>query len=79
MVSNKVLRGPSVVFEAVDVPCPGPFNFSHIAGYIYDLDRLSDPDVGPSVIVCDVEHHTIMPNLSVVVSVLGGFCPQNII
>ena len=24
-------RGPSVVFEAVDVLCPGPFHFSHIA------------------------------------------------
>ena len=23
-------RGPSFVFEAVDVPCPGPFHFSHI-------------------------------------------------
>ena len=22
-------RGPSVVFEAVDMPCPGPFHFSH--------------------------------------------------
>ena len=27
-------RGPSVVFEAVDVPCPGPFHFCHIADYI---------------------------------------------
>ena len=26
--------GPSVVFKAVDVPCPGPFHFSHIADYI---------------------------------------------
>ena len=22
-------RGPSIVFEAVDMPCPGPFHFSH--------------------------------------------------
>ena len=31
------IRGPSVVFEAVDVPCPGPLHLSHIADYIYDL------------------------------------------
>ena len=30
-------RGPSVVFGAVDMPCPGPFNCSHIADYIYDF------------------------------------------
>ena len=30
-------RGPSVVFEAVDMPCPGPFHFFHSVHYIYDL------------------------------------------
>ena len=30
-----VTRGPSVVFEAVDTPCPGPFYFSHSVHYIY--------------------------------------------
>ena len=30
-------RCSSVVFEAVDMPCPGPFHFSHIADYIYDF------------------------------------------
>ena len=30
-------RGPSVVFEADDMPCPRPFHFSHIADYIYDI------------------------------------------
>ena len=52
-------RGPSVVFEAVDMPCPGPLYFSHIADYVYDFYPLPDPDVGPSVLVCnvcDVEH-----------------------
>ena len=29
-------RGPSVVFEAVDMPCPRPFHFSQIADYVYD-------------------------------------------
>ena len=29
-------RGPSVVFEAADMPCPGPFHFSHSVDYIYD-------------------------------------------
>ena len=47
---------PSVVFEAVDIPCPGPFHFSHIADYIYDVCHLPDPDVCLSNLVCDVEH-----------------------
>ena len=38
------------------MPCPGPFHFSHIADYIYDLCLLPDPDVGLSILVCDVEH-----------------------
>ena len=44
-------RGPSVVFEAVDIymPCPGPFHFSHSVHYIYDFCHLPDPDVGPSI------------------------------
>ena len=29
-------RGPSVVFEAVDMPCPGPFHCSHSVHFIYD-------------------------------------------
>ena len=49
-------RGPSVVFEAVNMPCPGPFHFSHIVDYIYEFCPLPDPDVGPSIFVCDVEH-----------------------
>ena len=51
------MRGPSVVFEAVDMPCLGPFHFSHIAGYICDFCPLPDPDVDLSilVVVCDVE------------------------
>ena len=49
-------RGPSVAFEAVGVLYPGPFHFSHIANYIYDFCPLPDPDVGLSIIVCDVEH-----------------------
>ena len=50
-------RGPSVVFEAVDMPCPGPFHFfSHSVDYIYEFCPLPDPYVGPSIFVCDVEH-----------------------
>ncbi len=49
-------RGPSVVFEAVNMPCPGPFHFSHSVDYIYEFCPLPDPDVGPSIFVCDVEH-----------------------
>ena len=36
--------------------CPGPFHFSHNVDYIYEFCPLSDPDVGPSIFVCDVEH-----------------------
>ena len=49
-------QGPSVVFEAVDMPCPGPFHFSHSVDYIYEFCPLPNPDVGPSIFVCDVEH-----------------------
>ena len=30
-------RCSSLVFEAVDMPCPGTFHFSHSADYIYDF------------------------------------------
>ena len=48
--------GPSVVFDAVDMPCPGPFHFSHSVHYTYECCPLPGPDVGPSSFVCDVEH-----------------------
>ena len=38
------------------MPCPGPFNYSDIADYIYDFCPLPDPDVGLAILVCDVEH-----------------------
>ena len=38
------------------MPCPGPFNCSYSVGYIYDFCPFSDPDVGLSIFVCDVEH-----------------------
>ena len=54
---NKMMtRDRSVVFEAVDMPYPRLFHFSHIADYIYDFCPLPDPDVGLSILVCDVEH-----------------------
>ena len=49
-------RGPSVVFEAVDMPCPVPFHFSHIADYIYDFCPLPDPEVCVSILVSYVEY-----------------------
>ena len=49
-------RGPLAVFEAVDMPCPGPFHFSHSVHYIYAFYPLSDPDVSHSIFACDVEH-----------------------
>ena len=33
-------RGPLVVFEAVDMLCPEPFHFPHIADYVYDLTQM---------------------------------------
>ena len=38
------------------MPYPGPFNCSHSVDYIYDFRSLPDPDVGLSILVCDVEH-----------------------
>ena len=38
------------------MPCPGQFHFSHSVDYIYEFCPLPDPDVGPSIFVCDVEH-----------------------
>ena len=38
------------------MPCPGPFHFSHCVLYIYEFCPLPNPDVGPSIFVCDVEH-----------------------
>ena len=49
-------RGPSVVFEVVDIPCPGPFRFSYSVDYIYDFCPLPDSDVGLSIFVCAVEN-----------------------
>ena len=42
------------------MPCPGPFHFSHSVDYIYELCPLPDPDVGPSICVCDVEHTSFL-------------------
>ena len=64
-------RGPTLIFEAADMPCPGPFNFSYSVDYIYDFCALPDPDVGLSIFVCDVEHtsfHFVM--------CLFGQCPD---
>ena len=38
------------------MPWPGPFHFSHSVDYIYEFCPLPNPDVGPSIFVCDVEH-----------------------
>ena len=50
-------RSPSVIFEAVDVPCRGPLHF-FLTLLIVSMTfcPLPDPDVGLSVLVCDVEH-----------------------
>ena len=60
------------------MPCPGPFHFSHIVGYIYDLCPLPDPDVGLSIVVCDVEHTSFHFGLCCrkFVLCLFGQCPD---
>ena len=70
-------QGPSVVFEAVDMPCPGPFHCSHMADYIYYFCPLPDPDVGLSILVCDVEHTPFHVGLCgrTFVLCLFGQCP----
>ena len=45
------MRRPSVVFEVVVMPCPGPLHFLHIADYVYEFCPISDPDIGPSVLL----------------------------
>ena len=59
MVPSDDTRGPSIVFYAVVVPYTEPIHLSHIADYVYDFCPLSDPDVGPSVLVCGVEHTSL--------------------
>ena len=57
--------------------CPGPFTFSHIADYIYDFCPLPDPNVGLSILVCDVEHtsfHFCMCGRKFVLCLFGQ-CP----
>ena len=39
--------------------CPAQDHFSHSVHYIYDFCPLPDPDVGPSIFVCDVEHTSL--------------------
>ena len=70
-------RGPSVVFEAVDMPCPGPSHFPHSVHYICDFCPLPDPDVGPSIFVCTVEHTSFNVSLCgrMFVLCLFGQCP----
>ena len=49
------------------MPRPGPLQLSRIVDYVYDFCPLSDPGVGPSVLVCDVEHksfHFSYPKLA---------------
>ena len=68
--------GPHV-FEAVDVLCRGPLYFTHIAEYVYDVYPISDPDVGLSFLVRDVDHTSLHVGLCgrKFVLCLFGECP----
>ena len=57
-------RGPSVVFEAVDMPCPGPFHCSHSVDYIHYFCPLPDPDVALSIFL------SLYVMLSILLSIL---------
>ena len=51
------IRRPFVVFEAVDVPFPGRDHFIFLTLLIVPgFCPLPDPDVGPPIFVCDIEH-----------------------
>ena len=43
------------------MPCQGPLHLYHI---VYDVCPLSDPDVDPSVLVCDVKHTSFHSGLA---------------
>ena len=60
------------------MPCPGPFHFSHSVDYIYEFCPLPNPDVGPSIFVCDVEHTSFHFGLCgrKFVLCLFGQCPR---
>ena len=53
VVSPSLGWSPLPYFLVVSSPSG---DFSYIADYIYDFCPVSDPDVGPSVLKCDVEH-----------------------
>ena len=67
------------------MPCPGPFHFPHSVDYIYEFCPLPDPDVGPSIFVCDVEHtsfHFGLCGRKFVLCLIGqcpGLCTINIV
>ena len=57
----------------------GPFHLSYSVDYSYDFNPLPDPDVGLSILVCDVEHtctyfHFGMCGRKVVLCLVGQ-CP----
>ena len=55
------MRGPSVVFEAVDMPCPGPFHFSHSVHYLAYID--------PMTFVVSLTHMLVLLSLCVMLSI----------
>ena len=59
----------------------GPLHFSYIADYVYgllssqlDFCPVSDPDVNPSVFVCDVEHTCFQFGRCITGAVANLFC-----
>ena len=70
-------RGPSVVFEAVDMPCQDHFICLTVLIISVIFFPLPDPDVGLSICVCDVEHtsfHFCMCGRKFVLCLFGQ-CP----
>ena len=72
-------RGPSVVFEAVDMPCPGPFNFLTLL--IISMPFVLPPDpsyyVGLSIFVSNVQHTSFDFGLcGRLISVLSAYMAQ---
>ena len=74
VVTREVLR---LSLKLLICPAQDHFIFSHNVHNIYDFCPLPDPDVGPSIFVCDVEHTYFHFGLCGRKSVLGlfGQCP----
>ena len=60
------------------MPWPEPFHLSHSVDYIYYFCPVSDPDVGPSILV-RIEHTLLLSILVCAAKSLSGECPRSVV